>query len=270
MQAASLTPDGIELATRLDALVTSVAARSIVDRLVVATMDAFDGDLLIVQLLVRRHLKQVEFSKAVVGETLAERHLAALALTRTVLEGAVALSWAASTNQRPEACTRLHRILAAGFEAMEVERPGLPAREQAFLDNARSRKLKNPPDTRSAMQAMDAFEQRSGGKVHWESHYQHFAFASDYIHAGVYGPGVFAQHPDGLVIKVAPDGRQGLAALRWGLFYFARGVDAIARLAGDNELKADITAAYAELKPLAQKTLDDMLDAAESDLEPGT
>jgi len=254
-----LTENGRIVAERLKALVVFFGSEEPVAQLATAATETFEGDLLMMQLIVRKHLKAVEFTRAVVCECCAGRGNVALALTRTVLEGAVQLSWAADTDDLAQAAKRLQRILKAGYEAMVDEGCGpLPPVEQRSLDDALSRRVKNPPTMRGAMQAMDARERRTGGKPHWETHYQNFSFASGYVHAGFLGPGVFHVRPDALVIDINPNQRQTTAALRWCLLYFARSVDAACRLAGARNLADHVADEYRALKPVAQRALDDL------------
>ena len=247
--------NGMDLADALEELVGDWATPERVSCLGVAADEVY-GHHLLTQLLVRRHLKQVLFAQAVVGEYRAERHLPALALTRPVLEGAVQLSWAAAVDQSGQCQLRMERILAAGLEEMAATDAAVPAFEGAFLSEARRRNLKKPPSTRQAMRALDARERRRARSPFWESHYEQYGIASRHLHASFLGPGVFRLRPDGLVLDPKPDDAQGVAALRWCLFYFALATDAITRMVALKDMQQQIADSYDTLRPLAQSALD--------------
>lgn len=95
-----LTENGRIVAERLTELAAFFSSEETVTQLATAATETFEGDLLMMQLIVRKHLKAVEFTRAVASECCAGRGNVALALTRTVLEGAVQLSWAAAAHAR--------------------------------------------------------------------------------------------------------------------------------------------------------------------------
>jgi hypothetical protein len=94
----------------------------------------------------RKNLKQCEFAEELACALRNGRTSVALALTRTLLEGGVELSWAADGQLRGTAEERLMRILRRGYEAM-AEVNGLPASEQAVLDDINLRGLKLSPES---------------------------------------------------------------------------------------------------------------------------
>ena len=75
---------------------------------------------------------------------------------------------------------------------------------------------------------MDRKEVKAGGSAYWESHYAQFGMSSDFMHDPFVGVGVFALTPTGdeIHLDLTQDISLGVHALRWGGFYFVRGVDA--------------------------------------------
>lgn len=170
------------------------------------------------QLLVRKNLKQCEFAEELVCALRSGRTSVALALTRTLLEGGVELSWAADDQLRGAADERLLRILRRGYEAIAEVNP-VPPSEQAVLDDIIDQGLKlSPESARNAMEEMDAAEIRAGGDAYWQSHYTQFEISSDYVHTSFLGPARFAIVGDEMQVDMNPDLTEGMAALRWGLF----------------------------------------------------
>ena len=173
--------------------------------------------------MVRKNLKQREFADELVCALRGGRTGVALALTRTLLEGGVELSWAADDQLRGTSEDRLLRILRRGYEAIAEVSP-LPPNELAVLTDVRARGLRlSPEPSRNAMEQIDAAELRAGGDAHWESHYEQFQIGSDYVHTSFLGPARFTIIRDEMHVDINPDFIEGVAALRWGLFYFVRG-----------------------------------------------
>ena len=95
-----------------------------------------------------------------------------------------------------------------------------------------------------------------GGTIAPADIYNQFALSSDYIHAGFLGPGKFAiVGGSEMHVDMNPDAMEGVAALRWGLFYFVRGADAVLRLVGLDEESAEVATRYRAIKPLADAEL---------------
>jgi hypothetical protein len=254
-----LTPERRRLADVLEDLSFELGTSTTCVRIGIAAEERYDGHHHITQLLVRKHLKQCEFAQALASELLGGRTGVALALTRTLLEGGVELAWAADSQLRSTPEQRLLRILRRGYEAMS-EVSALPASEQAVLDDCRDRRLKlSPESARNAMQEMDAAEVRAGGSAYWESHYQQFQISSDYVHTSFLGPGRFTVVGDEMHVDMNPDPTEGIAALRWGLFYFVRGADAVLRLVGLDADSAALVRRYADVKDLADAELQQVL-----------
>jgi hypothetical protein len=95
--------------------------------------------------------------------------------------------------------------------------------------------------------------------------YEQFQIGSDYVHTSFLGPARFTIIRDEMHVDINPDFIEGVAALRWGLFYFVRGADAIMRLVGlDGESKR-IVARYAAITELADRGLQKVLPDSGSD-----
>jgi hypothetical protein len=252
---AFLTPERRQLIDGLQQLAFDMGSVETAQRLGIAAEERYEGRHHITQLLVRKNLKQCEFAEELASALLDGRTSVALALTRTLLEGGVELSWAADGQLRGTPEKRLMRILRRGYEAL-AEASEVPPSERAVLDEALARRLKlSPESARNAMQEMDAAEVRAGGSAYWESHYQQFQISSDYVHTSFLGPARFAIVDDVMDIDMNPDETEGMAALRWGLFYFVRGADAVLRLVGLDDEAAAIVQRYAVLKPIADAEL---------------
>jgi hypothetical protein len=56
-------------------------------------------------------------------------------------------------------------------------------------------------------------------------------------------------------IDMNPDPTEGMAALRWGLFYFVRGADAVLHLTGLDKDAERIVGRYAGIRGLAEDEL---------------
>ena len=111
---------------------------------------------------------------------------------------------------------------------------------------------------------MDAAEVRAGGAAYWESHYEQFQISSDYVHTSFLGPARFTVIGDEMHVDLNPDPIEGVAALRWGLFYFVRGADAVLRLVGLDAESQQIVVRYGSIKDLADDELDKVLRVAGS------
>jgi len=250
-----LTPERRQLIDVLRDLAVELGTSATCVRIGIAAEERYDGHHHITQLLTRKHLKQCEFAQALASELLEGRTGVALALTRTLLEGGIELAWAADAQLRGTAEERLLRILRRGYEAI-AEVSALPASEQAVLDDCRVRELKlSPESARNAMQEMDAAEVRAGGSAYWESHYQQFQISSDYVHTSFLGPGRFTIVGDEMHVDMNPDPTEGMAALRWGLFYFVRGADAVLRVVGLDGDSEALVGRYADVRDLAHAEL---------------
>jgi hypothetical protein len=161
----------------------------------------------------------------------------------------------------------LLRILRRGFEAI-AEVGTVPPSEQAVLDDTTKRGLKlSPESARNAMEQMDAAEVRAGGNAYWESHYKQFEISSDYVHTSFLGPARFTIVGDTMHIDMNPDPTEGMASLRWGLFYFVRGVDAVLRLVGLDADSKRIVSRYAEIRNLAEAELGKVLHTPAADAD---
>jgi hypothetical protein len=68
-------------------------------------------------------------------------------------------------------------------------------------------------------------------------------------------------------VAMNPDPTEGMAALRWGMFYFARGADAVLRLVGLDADSKRIVSRYAVIRDLAETELDKVLDTPAADLD---
>lgn len=257
---AFLTPERRQLIDELEAIAFEMGSVEMCQRIGIAAEERYEGHHHITQLLVRKNLKQGEFAEELVCALRDGRTGVALALTRTLLEGGVELSWAADSQLRKDTPEeRLLRILRRGYEAI-AEVGSLPPSEQAVLDDITQRGLKlSPESARNAMEQMDAAEARAGGDVYWESHYKQFEISSDYVHTSLLGPARFAIVGDNMEIDMNPDPTEGMASLRWGLFYFVRGADAVLRLTGLNADAERIVGRYAAIRELAEGELEKVL-----------
>lgn len=250
-----LTAGRRQLIGELQDIAVQMGSIATLEQIGIAAEERYGGNHHITQLLVRKNLKQCEFAEALAGELTEGRTTVALAVTRTLLEGAVELAWAADGQLRGTPQDRLFRILRRGYEALG-QVSTLPPAEQAVLDQCLARELKvSPGSPRSAMQEMDAAEVRAGGQPYWESHYQQFAISSDVIHASFLGPARFTIVGDEMHVDMNPGETEGAAALRWGLFYFVRGADAVFRLVGLDDDSQKLVARYAAIKQLADDEL---------------
>lgn len=258
MVAPWLTPNRDKLTGALTTMTDEVGSMQTAERIGAAAEATYEGHHHITQLLVRKNLKQCEFAAAVASAFRAGHMNVALALTRTLLEGAIEMSWAADVDSTDESKNRLIRILASGYRAM-AEVSSLPDAEQSVVDCAESYGLKHAPDVRAAMQSMDAREVKLGGEPFWESHYKQFALSSDYIHASFLGPGRFHIGDDEIIVRADPDMTEGIAALRWSIHYFAWGASTIARLVRLEDLADAIVQDYAAIKSLAEQELEAVL-----------
>jgi hypothetical protein len=215
--------------------------------------------------LVRKTRKQCEFADELGCALRGGRTGVALALTRTLLEGGVEFSWAADNQLRGTSEERLLRILRRGYEAMSEVSP-LPSGEQVVLTDVKARGLRlSPESARNAMQEMDAAEVRAGGDAYWESHYEQFTVSSDYVHTSFLGPARFTIIDKEIHVDMNPDPIEGMAALRWGLFYFVRGADAVLRLVGLDADSQQVVARYGAITSLADDELQRVLCVAGSE-----
>jgi hypothetical protein len=254
-----LTPERRRLIGELEAIAFDMGSVETNRRIGIAAEDGYDGHHHITQLLVRKNLKQGEFAEELICALRNGRTGAALALTRTLLEGGVELSWAADKQLRGTSEQRLLRILRRGYEAMAEVSP-LPSGEQAVLTDATARGLRSSPESaRNAMQEMDAAEVRAGGGAYWESHYEQFQVSSDYVHTSFLGPARFTIIDTQIHVNMNPDPIEGMAALRWGLFYFVRGADAVLRLVGLDADSQLVVARYSAITSLAADELQKVL-----------
>ena len=79
---------------------------------------------------------------------------------------------------------------------------------------------------------------------------------SKYVHTSFLGPARFTIVGDETIhIDVNPNPTEGIAALRWGLFCFVRGVDAVLRLVGLDADSERIVDRYAAVRDLAGEEL---------------
>ena len=115
------------------------------------------------------------------------------------------------------------------------------------------------------MQEMDAAEIRAGGDAYWESHYTQFEISSDYVHTSFLGPARFTIVGENMEIDMNPDPTEGMAALRWGLFYFVRGADAVLRLTDLDTDSERIVRRYADIRDLAEDELREVIGTADPD-----
>jgi hypothetical protein len=254
-----LTPERRKLIDELEQLAFEMGAVETAQRLGIAAEERYESQHHITQLLVRKNLKQCEFAEELATALRDARTSVALALTRTLLEGGVELSWAADNQLRSTPEERLMRILRRSYEAL-AEVGTLPSSERAVLDECIARNLKlSPESARNAMQEMDAAEVRAGGSAYWESHYQQFQISSGYVHTSFLGPARFAIVGEEMHVDMNPDPTEGIAALRWGLFYFVRGADAVLRVVGLDDESTKIVERYAAIKPVAEAELADVL-----------
>lgn len=207
---AFLTPERRQLIDELEAIAFEMGSVEMCQRIGIAAEERYEGHHHITQLLVRKNLKQGEFAEELVCALRDGRTGVALALTRTLLEGGVELSWAADSQLRKDTPEeRLLRILRRGYEAI-AEVGSLPPSEQAVLDDITQRGLKlSPESARNAMEQMDAAEVRAGGDAYWESHYKQFEISSDYVHTSLLGPARFAIVGDNMEIDMNPTPRKG-------------------------------------------------------------
>jgi hypothetical protein len=263
---AFLTAERRRLIDELESIAFEMGSVDMCVRLGIGAEERYEGHHHITQLLLRKNLKQCEFAEELVCALREGRTGVAVALTRTLLEGGVELSWAADGQLRSSPEERLLRILRRGYEAI-AEVSSLPPSQQAVLDDITNRGLKlSPESARNAMQEMDAAERRAGGDPYWESHYGQFQLSSDYVHTSFLGPGRFTIVDDEIHVEMNSDPTEGLAALRWGLFYFVRGADAVLRLVGLDADSKRIVERYAEIRDVAHEELSKVL--ADSVTEP--
>jgi hypothetical protein len=255
-----LTPERRQVIDELEALAFQMGSVEMCQRIGSGAETRYEGHHHITQLLVRKNLKQCEFAEELVCAIRDGRTSVAIAFTRTLLEGSVELSWAADQNLRGAERDRLLRILRRGYEAI-AEVGLLPPSEQTVLNEITKRRLKlSPESARNAMQEMDAAEVRAGGTPYWESHYKQFEISSDYVHTSFLGPARFMMVGEEMQIDLNPDLTEGMTALRWGLFYFVRGADAVLRLSALDPDAERIVARYAAIRDLAESELQRILD----------
>ena len=262
---AFLTPGRRRLIDELESIAFEMGAIQMCQRIGIGAEERYEGHHHITQLLARKNLKQCEFAEELVSALRDGRTSVAIALTRTLLEGGVELSWAADSQLRGTPKERLLRILRRGYEEI-AEVGSLPPSERAALDDITNRDLKlSPESARNAMQEMDAAEIRAGGDAYWESHYTQFEISSDYAHTSFLGPARFTIVGENMEIDMNPDPTEGMAALRWGLFYFVRGADAVLRLTDLDTDSERIVRRYADIRDLAEDELREVIGTADPD-----
>jgi L-amino acid N-acyltransferase YncA len=253
-----LTPERRQLIDELQQLGYWMGSVQMSQRIGIAAQEGYEH-LHITQLLVRKNLKQSEFAEDLAAALLDGRTAVALALTRTLLEGGVELSWAADAQLPGTPEDRLLRILRRGYEALAAV-SALPPSERAVLDDAVARGLNlSPNSARNAMQEMDRAEVQAGGSAYWESHYEQFRVSSGYVHTSFVGPARFRVTSEAMEIDMNPDPLEGMSSLRWGLYYFARGADAVLRLVGLDDDVNHVVERYAAVRELADSELDKVM-----------
>ena len=99
--------------------------------------------------MVRRgFLKQCEVAGSLAEDFFAQRYVSAQSMTRTLLEGAAALEGVADEDTLADQLVRARRCLLTTYKRRLDRGFGLPAREQAFVDEAISADLKSGPTSR--------------------------------------------------------------------------------------------------------------------------
>jgi hypothetical protein len=162
---AFLTRERSQVIDEFEAIAFQMGSMEMCERIGIGAEERYKGHHHITQLLVRKNLKQCEFAEELVCAIRDGRTGVAIAVTRTLLEGGVELSWAADENLRESPEDRLLRILRRGYEAI-AEVGSLPPSEHAVLDEIAERRLKlSPESARNAMEEMDAAELRWGHPV---------------------------------------------------------------------------------------------------------
>jgi hypothetical protein len=254
---ALLTTARLQLAAWLDQRAGDMGSVETCERVGAAIQARYETPA-ITQLLLRKNLKQVEFAEGLVSSFKAGRGNVGLVLSRTLLEGTVELAWMTKQGLPGSAEDRMLRVLSRLYGEL-VQRGQLPARELAVLEEARRRGLGLSPKFRTMMHELDKAEMQDGGTPYWESHYGHFEVGSGYAHSSLLGPGRFTLDDDHMHVDMNPDPAENVAALRWGIYYFAVGAAAVLELAGLDGESSDIAKAYADIKPVAEVELDAVL-----------
>jgi hypothetical protein len=233
-----------------------------IERTAAGVSERVGEDLLALQWLMRGVLKACELAEALAEDFLSQRFVSAQAMSRALLEGAATLSWVMDEPTQNDQLVRMHRCLRTSYEVRLKKGHALPEREEAFLDIARGARLKQRPDVRGMLDALDRAEDDRGGTAYWASHYRQFGLSSDFLHDQFMGVGVFAIDEEAGIMHVDlnPDVRVGLVALRWGAFYLVRCLDAVLRFAGLDEDADDLARRYGAFTRVGAAALDPLTD----------
>jgi len=253
------------VATQFSRLVHDLSGQRIAAELGIAAQEVY-GDPRFAQLLIQLHLKHVEMSKALIASFRAGLFSPTAALSRPLLEGAAKLVWAAIPDQTVERRRRLLRILVRAYRELDEEGVVLPQGERDLLDEAQAKHLRQSPDARGAMQAVDKVGVKEGNPPFLESHYNQFSLSSQQLHVHLDGPAVFREDtPRGeMVIFIEPRILLGFASLRYAAYYFSLATQAITVLLSLDDLRVFVVRRYNAIVDEADTEIQRLLDTDRS------
>lgn len=184
-------------------------------------------------------LKNLEIYDAILDVAEHARGSVGMMLSRTLLENAAMLQWAAVPPDAQERQTRLIRIVVKTLQENSERYPDivLPDAYASLVSSAEDLGLKGPPNARGAMHEVDKELVRRGDKPFFESHYSHYQLASSHLHSPLFGPATFSGPADGPLRWSNRDERFLVrASVRYGTRYFVLVWQAVARLVDREEL----------------------------------